>query len=315
MVVKTDHLGNVVVTISDKKIAVDNEPDGVIDYYTADVTSWYDYFAFGSILPGRSSNPDEYRFGFNGMEKDDEITGQVGSHYTAEFWEYDSRIGKRWNIDPAFKKYPGISPFSAFFNNPIWIMDPTGAEGDESNDDDNIKISDLPKAENVGEFLSKAIDVIEPGQIITGKELKTFIKPDPEKEGEKQIGNILDKIESIEATENKEGVLELDVQFKKNISKVQETFTFKDPNDKEDEGTEIDLTIKSGAKIILQKIDAQQVAIKIKGASIGYGWFSVGSGAGKVTINKDKLQKITVLRIIDIDQNQTIELPKQFKKE
>lgn len=49
------------------------------------------------------SDPDilgrDYRFRFNGMEKDEEITGQTGSHYTAMFWEYDARIGRRWNID------------------------------------------------------------------------------------------------------------------------------------------------------------------------------------------------------------------------
>lgn len=40
-----------------------------------------------------------YRYGFNGMEKDDEITGHTdrGNHYAATFWEYDSRIRRRWN--------------------------------------------------------------------------------------------------------------------------------------------------------------------------------------------------------------------------
>ena len=43
-----------------------------------------------------------YRYGFNGQEKSDEIKGE-GSSYTAEFWEYDPRIGRRWNIDPEEK--------------------------------------------------------------------------------------------------------------------------------------------------------------------------------------------------------------------
>lgn len=37
----------------------------------------------------------EYRYGFNGQEKVDEIAGQ-GNHYTAEFWEYDSRTGRQF---------------------------------------------------------------------------------------------------------------------------------------------------------------------------------------------------------------------------
>jgi hypothetical protein len=37
-----------------------------------------------------------YRYGFNGQEKDDEVCGS-GNLNTAEFWEYDTRLGRRWN--------------------------------------------------------------------------------------------------------------------------------------------------------------------------------------------------------------------------
>jgi ribosomal protein L32 len=63
------------------------------------------------------------------MEKDPEITGQEGSHYTAAFWEYDSRIGRRWNVDPAYKKYPFQSNYSTFNGNPILYADPSGLWG------------------------------------------------------------------------------------------------------------------------------------------------------------------------------------------
>lgn len=36
----------------------------------------------------------KYRYGFNGQERDDEIKG-AGNSYTAEYWEYDSRTGRR----------------------------------------------------------------------------------------------------------------------------------------------------------------------------------------------------------------------------
>ena len=39
----------------------------------------------------------------------DEIKGQ-GNSYTAEFWEYEPRIGKRWNTDPVIN--PGESPYT-----------------------------------------------------------------------------------------------------------------------------------------------------------------------------------------------------------
>ena len=64
-----------------------------------------------------------YRYGFNGQEKDDEIKG-AGNSYTAEFWEYDPRIGRRWNLDP--KPTIGVSQYSTFSNNPIWFSDPLG---------------------------------------------------------------------------------------------------------------------------------------------------------------------------------------------
>ena len=66
-----------------------------------------------------------YRYGFQGQEKDDEVSG-TGNSYTAQFWQYDSRIARRWNIDPVVK--PHESPYVAFSNNPIWFVDPNGAD-------------------------------------------------------------------------------------------------------------------------------------------------------------------------------------------
>ncbi len=57
------------------------------------------------------------------MEKSNEIKGNDNS-YTAEFWEYDPRMGRRWNLDP--KPTFGISSYSAFNNNPIFYSDPLG---------------------------------------------------------------------------------------------------------------------------------------------------------------------------------------------
>lgn len=59
------------------------------------------------------------------MEKDDEIYGN-GNSYTAEYWQYDSRLGRRSNVDPIVKHHE--SPYACFANNPIWFMDPNGAD-------------------------------------------------------------------------------------------------------------------------------------------------------------------------------------------
>lgn len=119
-----NHLGNVLATVSDKKIPVSS--DGInIDSYEADFVSATDYYPFGMQMPGRSWNSGEYRYGFNGQEKSDEVKGE-GNSYTAQFWEYDARIGKRWNVDPEVKPYE--SPYATFANSPIWLNDPDGKD-------------------------------------------------------------------------------------------------------------------------------------------------------------------------------------------
>lgn len=71
-------------------------------------------------------------YGFGGQEKDDEIAGS-GNSYTAEYWQYDPRLGRRWNVDPMSGKYAWQSPYATFNNNPIYFNDPKGLEGEEGN--------------------------------------------------------------------------------------------------------------------------------------------------------------------------------------
>jgi murein DD-endopeptidase MepM/ murein hydrolase activator NlpD len=72
-------------------------------------------------MPGRNfSSASGYRFGFNGQEMDNEIAGK-GNINTALYWEYDTRLGRRWNLDP--KPDAEVSSFSCFRNNPIFLSD------------------------------------------------------------------------------------------------------------------------------------------------------------------------------------------------
>jgi len=120
----SNHLGSVLTTVSDRKLGVDNNSDNIVDFYLADVRSATDMYSGGMQMPGRSYNANAYRYGFGTQEKDDEITGNSGSHYTATFWEYDTRLGRRWNLDP--KPTIGVSDYATFLNNPIWYNDPLG---------------------------------------------------------------------------------------------------------------------------------------------------------------------------------------------
>ena len=36
---------------------------------------------------------------------------------SAEFWQYDTRLGRRWNVDPVLKEYE--SPYACFAGNPV----------------------------------------------------------------------------------------------------------------------------------------------------------------------------------------------------
>ncbi|MFT3683043.1 MAG: hypothetical protein QM791_22475 [Ferruginibacter sp.] len=81
-----------------------------------------DYYPFGMLMPGRKfTNGNEYRYGFNGQEKSDEI---FSNSTTALYWEYDSRIGRRWNMDP--KPEIGVSEYAVFLNNPLLFTDLNG---------------------------------------------------------------------------------------------------------------------------------------------------------------------------------------------
>jgi RHS repeat-associated protein len=68
---------------------------------------------------------DNYRFGFNGMEKDNEVKG-IGN--SLDFGEriYDSRLGTWMSIDKMAGKHPGFTPYVFCRDNPIVKYDPNG---------------------------------------------------------------------------------------------------------------------------------------------------------------------------------------------
>jgi hypothetical protein len=78
----------------------------------------------GDFFSSKKGGAVAYRFGgAGGQEKDDEIF--IGA-YTAEYWEYDSRLGRRWNVDPVVK--PWESGYATLHNNPLFFIDPLGLD-------------------------------------------------------------------------------------------------------------------------------------------------------------------------------------------
>jgi hypothetical protein len=119
----SNHLQNVLVTISDKKIGVDANTDGIIDYYNADVITANDYYPFGMIMPARKyqQGANSYRYSINGQERESELNENLT---TALYWEFDSRIGRRWNVDPVLNI--SESRYACLGDNPNYYSDPLG---------------------------------------------------------------------------------------------------------------------------------------------------------------------------------------------
>lgn len=68
-----------------------------------------------------------YRYGFNGMERDDEVKGKGNSiNYKARI--YDARLGRFLSIDPLTMQFPYYSPYQFAGNKPIEAIDLDGKE-------------------------------------------------------------------------------------------------------------------------------------------------------------------------------------------
>jgi RHS repeat-associated protein len=76
-------------------------------------------------MAGRADNSENYRYGFNGMEKDNEFTNST-SHYDFGARIYDSRLGRWLAVDPLFINFPNYSDYVANANNPVYFIDLKG---------------------------------------------------------------------------------------------------------------------------------------------------------------------------------------------
>jgi len=105
--------------------------------YKAQVGGVTDYYSFGGEIAERSYDPVKpfYRFGFNTQEKTFELNRD---HYTAKFWEYDARLGRRWNVDPVKKHW--LSDYVVLSDNPIWKVDPDGLDDYKVDKKGNISL-------------------------------------------------------------------------------------------------------------------------------------------------------------------------------
>ena len=130
----TNHLGNVLAAISDKRYGVSSD-DSTVAYYNPEIVSANDYYPFGMMQPGRyytEAGVGTYRYGFNGKENDNEVKG-VGNQQDYGMRVYDPRIGKFLSVDPLTKKYPELTPYQYASNSPIFNIDLDGLENIAAN--------------------------------------------------------------------------------------------------------------------------------------------------------------------------------------
>lgn len=118
----TNHLGNVLATITGEVDYIDTVGMGNWQYTQPQISTVQDYYAFGMLKPGRTFSAGDYRFGFNSAENLNEISGISNTLDLGERM-YNSRLGKMFSPDPLEAKYPWQSTYAYFKNSPIAKID------------------------------------------------------------------------------------------------------------------------------------------------------------------------------------------------
>ncbi len=109
----TNHLGNVLATVSDRVTYLGEQTGPTDDDYgfMAYVQSKSDFYPFGMQMPERNESSGAYRYGFQGHEMDDEIKGE-GNSVNYKYRMHDPRIGRFFAVDPLASSFPHNAPYN-----------------------------------------------------------------------------------------------------------------------------------------------------------------------------------------------------------
>lgn len=241
-----NHLGNVLATVSDKKVG--NDSSGVVNYYMAEVLMQVDYYPFGMVMEGRQfKQGNSYRFGFNGKENDNEVKGE-GNQQDYGMRIYDPRIGRFLSVDPLVKSYPWFTPYQFAGNMPIWAIDIDGLEGDKKPNKTEVKLDKVDKE------ILELIKDMEKTDPETAKNIKALINETAQSNQEvnelrKKNSGLVDRskqqvvqgrkmIESIEASDN---------AFKERMQAIEEKSFIEDINPVDDVEVYLSFQVKGTA--------------------------------------------------------------------
>ena len=134
-----DHLGNVHAVVTDKRIWSNWEN-------TPEIITLSDYYPFGFSI--NNVNKSDYRYGFNGAEKEPEFTNNYGDIYDLGERHYDTRIARMFKVDPRTAEYSWQSSYVYHRNTPIRLTDFLG-EGDYYSSEGKYVGNDGEKDEKV----------------------------------------------------------------------------------------------------------------------------------------------------------------------
>ena len=118
----------------------------------------------------------DYRYGFNGMESDNEVKGE-GNSYDFGARIYDSRVGRWLSGDPLESKYPFVSTYSYCLNNPVVLIDPNGEEP--------IKPRVGSRSDLIAELRKAGVDDFK--SLMSWFGGGKYVKPDPNNENQNTI--------------------------------------------------------------------------------------------------------------------------------
>ncbi len=123
----SNHLGNVLAVVSDRKLAQGGGGNQV-SYFEADQIAAADYYPYGQLHPGRYVDLRYYRYGYNGKEREER--GEFGTltHYDYGFRVYSPGLGRFWSVDPLAAEYAGWSGYVYVMGNPLRYVDVEGLD-------------------------------------------------------------------------------------------------------------------------------------------------------------------------------------------
>ncbi|HEX8269339.1 MAG TPA: RHS repeat-associated core domain-containing protein [Flavobacterium sp.] len=117
------------------------------------ITAKTDYYPFGMPMPNRHTTDGNYRYAFQGQEKDIETDKEA---FELRLW--DGRLGRWLTVDP---KHQHVSPYMGMGNNPISVIDPDGGEDWHYDDAGNLVADKGDNAETLATFLGISLDAAQ----------------------------------------------------------------------------------------------------------------------------------------------------------